>query len=221
LSCSGLDNLDSIKGILNIYRNSSLESLEGFNSLESINEYLTIYRNSYLTDISALENLVSVGSSFDISYNFRLPSLRGLDNIDANSISNIHISNNFEISTCEVQSVCDFLLNNLGSATIINNNPGCNSEEEVELACETLWVQDYEVEPEISVYPNPAREKIYITIKNDLIINAVKIYNQLGQLVYNQQGITTSIDISNLSEGIYVLELAENERIHRREIVIR
>jgi len=45
----------------------------------------------------------------DIHGNPVLPSLSGLDNIEENSISDLKIHNNSLLTTCEVQSICNYL----------------------------------------------------------------------------------------------------------------
>ncbi|MEZ4849180.1 MAG: hypothetical protein R3B93_11295 [Bacteroidia bacterium] len=39
------------------------------------------------------------------------------------------------LSTCEIQSICDYLGIPANIADILNNNTGCNTRPEVELAC--------------------------------------------------------------------------------------
>jgi hypothetical protein len=79
-----------------------------------------------------------------VSGNLNLTSLAGLKNIDPTTfnISNspfgsIFISNNPQLSTCAVQSICNALTISGISALIGNNATGCNSQAEVENACPT------------------------------------------------------------------------------------
>lgn len=58
-----------------------------------------------------------------------------------------------------------------------------------------------------TIYPNPATS--YITIAEDININTVEIYNLTGQLVLTQTNIEKEINISSLSEGIYMLKIAD------------
>ena len=75
-----------------------------------------------------------------------------------------------------------------------------------------------ENKPEINVYPNPVSDKInvqYFEEGNKQII--ANVYNALGQKVVTQSNITIegenniSIDVNNLSNGIYILELVGTE----------
>lgn len=64
----------------------------------------------------------------------------------------------------------------------------------------------------ISIFPNPAND--YINIKSEIDINLVEIYSLQGQKIisYKKQN---SIDVSNLSNGIYFLKVIDNSMRER------
>ena len=116
--------------------NPVLTSLTGLDNLTSIVGFrLTINENNSLTSLTELDNLTSIGGSLAIIENNSLASLTGLDNIDANSIIDLYIIGNSFLSTCDVQSICDYLVNPYGEIEINDNTPGCNTQQEVEEAC--------------------------------------------------------------------------------------
>ncbi len=105
--------------------------------------------------------MTAVGGPIEIYDNSALMSLTGIDNIEAGLISDyLLISYNSSLSTCEVQSICDYLASPNCSIGIYENVPGCNSVEEVEEAREALSVSKLNVESDISFYPNPANKSI-------------------------------------------------------------
>jgi len=55
----------------------------------------------------------------------------------------------------------------------------------------------------VSVYPNPAKNVVYIDGKNFV---KVEIYNMFGQLVDTQKGNIKSIDVSKYNTGVYMLK---------------
>jgi len=59
----------------------------------------------------------------------------------------------------------------------------------------------------LKVYPNPAVDVLYIDLETDVEPASVtyKLYNRLGQLVYNGTGHIQSIDLSSFPPGIYFL----------------
>jgi hypothetical protein len=79
-SLSGLENITSVGGGLDIYNNDALTTLSGLNNLTSLGGYLWIDSNASLTSLSGLENLTSLGGSLWIE-NTALTSLSGLNNI--------------------------------------------------------------------------------------------------------------------------------------------
>ena len=62
---------------------------------------------------------------------------------------------------------------------------------------------------EVTVYPNPAKEKIVI---EGTEIAEVQVYNAFGQLVKTVQG-KNEINVSDLADGIYVLHITDKEGV--------
>ena len=177
-------------------------------------------RGNNITNLRELNVITTIGGSLYIWHNDSLTSLTGLENIDAVSISNLYITNNPSLSTCEIQSVCDYLASPNGVIDIHDNATGCNSQAEVEEAC-TVWIPNINVESEFLIHPNPARKEIYISVKNEIIINKVNIYNQIGQKVLHKKRITNTIDVSKLRQGMYIIELVTSDLRIREKLIIR
>lgn len=58
----------------------------------------------------------------------------------------------------------------------------------------------------VTVYPNPTKSIINVTISDSSENEIIKIFNQLGQLVYTKEAsYENSIDLSSLSRGTYIL----------------
>ncbi|MCK4676995.1 MAG: T9SS type A sorting domain-containing protein, partial [Bacteroidales bacterium] len=221
---SGLDNVTSIGGALSIYYNDALTCLSGLENLTSIAGDLSIGHwyyggNLSLTSLTGLNNLTSIGGALGIYYNPALTSLTGLDNIDATSIDSLFIIDNSFLSTCEVQSVCDYLAAPNGTIEIYNNAPGCNSQEEVEEAC-AVSVKSLSPEDEISIFPNPANRQLTISSKDGATIEEVIIYNQIGQIVHQEKPVNDIIDISQLHTGMYLIEVVSGQRKIREKLMI-
>ena len=120
-----------------------------------------------------------------------------------------------------MQSICDYLANPNDTIIIFDNAVGCNTQQEVEEACESVDIYDNIQEIEISIYPNPAVDKLSITSKNGLKIETVNIYNQLGQKVLQINEIRENIDISTLGQGIYIIEITTSELNIRQKLIIK
>jgi hypothetical protein len=65
----------------------------------------------------------------------------------------------------------------------------------------------------LSIFPNPATDVIYISIKQNLYFNnPLKIFNQLGEMVYSSMlnDNLTSINVSNWANGLYFVQHNNN-----------
>ncbi len=204
----GLENLTTIGGNIEVYT-SSMTSLAGLDNLVSIGGGIQITYSHSLISLSALSNLTSMGGYLEIYDNEALSSLSGLDNIAAESITDILISKNPSLSTCEVKSVCDYLSSPNGNTDISDNASGCNSQLEVKNAC-GLSTEDMEQFNTLIVYPNPFSSVItieYILRQPEKV--SLTIYNYLGEIIdvvnENQLQGKQQIkwDADEFADGIY------------------
>ena len=221
-SLTGLDNLTAIGEDFLIEKNGNMISLTGLDNLTTIGGYLGIWHNHDLTSLTGLDNLTSIGGELGIVNNPVLTSLTGLDNIDATSIDMLNIYHNSSLSTCEVQSICDYLSNPSGWIDISDNAIGCNSIEEVEEACEDFSVEEQFTEDYLSLYPNPAKQEINISTDDGRNVDEVCIYTITGQQVLHTRPVNGTIDISGLQSSMYIVEVTiENTKLRQKHLVQR
>lgn len=248
-SISGLSNLTTVEGRINLWENN-LTDLTGLNSLETIGKGLAITNMASLTSLSGLDNLTSIGSGLQITMNFELESLSGLENlisvgessliirentkliditgienIEAGTIDLLQIKYNSVLAECDVQSVCDYLAAPNGTVDINDNAAGCASQTEVEEACGTS-VNEMFVANKVDTQPNPfySITNLTYTLKQPSTV-LLSIFNQLGQLVYQQseeqqQGEQQlQWDASKQTEGLYFYRLEVGDAIANGKIV--
>lgn len=184
---TGLGNLTTIGLDLIVAHNQSLSSLVGLENLTSIGGNLWLIENNSLTNITALHNLNSINSWLNIRSNNSLTSLDGLENIDSESIDALTIYSNVLLSFCEVQSICEYLVNANGIVEIHDNATGCNSQQEVEGACASS-INEYGIIYEITTTPNPFTSSTILSyeVKQPERVT-LSIYNHLGQLTYQEE----------------------------------
>ncbi|OAB79630.1 T9SS type A sorting domain-containing protein [Cochleicola gelatinilyticus] len=163
----GLEGVSSVRYKLEVKENDALEHLDGLVNVSSFGRDLIIKNNPSLLHVDGLINCVFLRRSLIIQDNEALQNLNGLANIqneilftaqylfDANpqlsdisglanfnftslnAESELSFQGNTSLSSCAVESVCDFLASDsLAEITIMNNAPGCNSEPEVILECD-------------------------------------------------------------------------------------
>lgn len=75
------------------------------------------------------------------------------------------------------------------------------------LGNDSLGVDDYTNE-RVSIYPNPVRDVINISLLDSDSIESAEIFSVTGQLVY--KGTGTQIDMSNLTRGVYTMKVITN-----------
>ena len=93
------------------------------------------------------------------------------------------------------------------TATYLNYKVGVN-------AC-TLNTGITEVEAaQISLYPNPVKDELTVSVPRNLDNGHLEIYNLIGSKVYSQPLTDTkAFDVSNLESGIYMARISEGSRV--------
>jgi hypothetical protein len=62
----------------------------------------------------------------------------------------------------------------------------------------------------IAVYPNPVTDMLFITSEG-INIEKKTIYSLQGKMVLSEKNVSKTIDVSNLSEGLYFIEISASE----------
>ncbi len=70
-----------------------------------------------------------------------------------------------------------------------------------------LNTQDFDFGNYFTLYPNPAKDFLNIQTKQDLSVNSVEIYNQLGQIVLAVTNAVNTVDVANLASGTYFVKV--------------
>ncbi|HXK91569.1 MAG TPA: T9SS type A sorting domain-containing protein [Bacteroidales bacterium] len=82
-------------------------------------------------------------------------------------------------------------------------------------------------ENNIQIFPNPTNSILTITFPHQYVndFNLIEIYNTLGELVYSQKIHSLqnqiTINLSDLSEGIYFLEILQQNKLFQNKIIIK
>jgi hypothetical protein len=78
---------------------------------------------------------------------------------------------------------------------------------------------DYET-PRMKIYPNPAGKTLSILLDHQLNTEYYRIYDQMGKIVKTGDFTINQINVSELSSGIYILELGSGKEILRERFII-
>lgn len=71
----------------------------------------------------------------------------------------------------------------------------------------------------IGLYPNPAKQTVNIDCSQDITIDKVLFYDQLGRLCLTSIYTDKEIDISMLPEGIYLVEIVTYSNIFSKKLI--
>ena len=140
---ASLGNVVGFASNIGIVGNPSLTSLVGLEGYTDLGIDLEIFNNDALLSLDGLQGLNNQNSQansvfYVVSNNELLSDISALESIDIDSLLDIEINDNPNLSVCANLSICEYLLNG-GSAIIQNNAPGCNSTVEVLASCNAAF----------------------------------------------------------------------------------
>jgi hypothetical protein len=218
---------------LDVSNNPSLAILFcGLNQLTS----LDVSNNSALTELYLYENQLT---SLDVSNN---PSLAFLF-CDGNQLTSLDVSNNpsLVVLVCSQNQLTSLDVRNEANTLIIeffafdNPNLTCiyvdNAEYstqnwtdidpnstfvENEAECEALAVADNPLDADLILYPSPTDN--YLFIQGTAGQFSATVYNMLGKQVLNTQN-TDKIDVSGLSDGVYIIKISDGVNETQRKFI--
>ena len=82
-----------------------------------------------------------------------------------------------------------------------------------------LGLSQNALDQKLILYPNPVTNELNIAVSNSGVIENVTIYNLMGQLIKSIQSDVRSIDMSDLSNGNYLIKVQTNQGIINRKII--
>lgn len=218
---TGLNTLGSIGTFFRVVNNAAILNLNGFDSLISVGTYFHVENNTAMTTLNGIETLITIGTNIEIEGGMpSLTDISGISNIDYTTITGLFINNNTSLAVCEEFNICTYL-DNGGAASISGNAVGCDTVAEVNTACiPVLDVNEYLIESKFLIYPNPVKDVLNIEfVKGDNEIESVLIYSTLGKLVREYEVVDNSINVKNLSSGIYLLKVVTENKILTEKLV--
>ena len=198
LDCSGNGLTD-----LDLSKNTMLTRLNF-----SANRFMTVdlSKNTALTDLYfALTKL----KKLDLSKNTKLIKLGALHNSSLTSL-NLKNGNNTILTDFSLfrNAVSCIQVDNAQWST--DNWTKKDSHSYFSESCSSLSNEDFQL-TSISVSPNPITSILYIENTSNIKIERVKIFNLLGQLIYNKENKNNQVNLSYLSKDFYILKLIDFE----------
>ena len=89
--------------------------------------------------------------------------------------------------------------------------------------CYGLVGEDEIATEDLQIYPNPASDFIRISIPENIDMAGLKIFNSLGQVVFEGliQSENAIIDVSKLGQGMYFVLIKSENNIKKEKLIIR
>lgn len=233
-SVSGLNNLNVIGGSLDLNFLPVFTTINAFNGLDTIHASFFMYQTPMLAQLSGFPELEVIGSSMWITGNslttisgfgqltsigtLQLAGCPMLNNIaafdHAIALEHLVLEDNPALSYCHVQAVCDHLSPDPPIvADIVNNATGCNSAAEVLSFCDFTTGIGSDSFGTAALYPNPSQDRLYV--QSAFPIELIRIIGINGKAIEMGSPATQWIDVSNLAEGAYILELYHSDHQKR------
>lgn len=135
------------------------------------------------------------------------------------------ISNtNWTLSNATFSNVTLYVpVNGYGTLTARGINNCGYTETSLELYC-NVGIEDYETQATVTLYPNPVHQSLYINIENAPEVNAVRLYDEAGRLVYQTRCDNTHLEINctQFANGHYTVQFLDEKgrKVESRKIVV-
>jgi len=81
----------------------------------------------------------------------------------------------------------------------------------------TMSVTDNTIDT-FGVYPNPAHDMVYVP--NELSNSSVEIFNINGQLVHSDTKLSSTMNVSHLSRGMYIMKFNRGNKEYAQKLVV-
>ncbi|CAH8283788.1 putative secreted protein (Por secretion system target) [Mariniflexile fucanivorans] len=85
----------------------------------------------------------------------------------------------------------------------------------------TLDIIDHLIEMDVLLYPNPASHIVNIKPNNQTNITSIELYNVSGQKMPINLSYGNTIDVSNLSDGMYLLNIFSETGAITKKLIIK
>lgn len=133
------------------------------------------------------------------------------NNIDTNLFSSLYLSTSKQFNGTGQNHV-----GQLGNGT--TNNSSIFGQ----IACPSeivLSESQFDSPKALSIYPNPVKNTLNISLQENLEIQKVVIYDVTGKQVKYQEGNTDSINVEDLKSGFYLLEVTINDKSEVKKFI--
>ena len=84
---------------------------------------------------------------------------------------------------------------------------------------QNLGIAEFDKSDNITISPNPTSDLITIINKNSTPINSITITDINGRNIFETRTANTTLDVSSLSKGVYLVQLSSSEGITTKKLI--
>ncbi len=178
------------------------------------NFFTKTYTGAYNQVFNGYRDLFIFGLSPNLGQNFWSTKLGGNYSEDNASVAIDNLDRMFISS--QAYSSTLFPWDNDGGIPYFDNTLGGNSDLSITRLKLDLFnlVSVREIEgytnSSFLIFPNPTNETINVKVDENILIKKMEVINQLGQVVI-EKILTTSVNVSQLADGIYIVKLTTDK----------
>ena len=209
--------------------NTGLTSVTIPNSVTSIGE-IAFYNCSVLTSVTIGNSVTTIGTSA-FSYCTGLTSVTIPNSVTTIGNDAFYVCSGLTTVNCYAQTPPTlgeyvFLEVNQSECTLNVNDATAVADYEAEAVWtdfnpinDATLATDSFIKNNFSMYPNPSNGMVNISLENNLQLEKVTFYNQLGQVV--KTASTNVITTSELAKGAYFVEVLTNQGKATKQLIVQ
>ena len=153
------------------------------------------------------------GGMYTLLFNNTLISGLNLKNGDNINLTRMWAQDNPNLTCIQVDDV-DF-----ANSQICESSSGwCKDETTVYSEDCNLGIEDV-LQKQISIYPNPAKDVLYLYNESISEISTIKVYDILGEQVLQKNNPINQIDMSNLATGLLFVQIETDKGLVIKKII--
>jgi len=184
------------------------------NGTDTVDVNLEVFETNYINFLSYNYEFVGNQINLKVCYEFSpvsvAPLLSNTFNIPIINPNNYTL--NIEIYRTDLLTTCDYT-DLTDTATLPFTTPLTDTVY--------LGVAEFEeVTNQIIVFPNPVKGVLNIKVSGSLDIKNIEIYNMLGNQIKSYSNNFESLDVSELSNGLYFLKFGTNKGMITKKILV-
>ena len=228
-NCNLIEHINCSNNNLSNIDLSSNPNIIFFSCKENILSNLDITNCTLIEELYCYINLLT---TLDLQYNLDLRTLligcEGSSNpyLVSNLIESMDISNNEELEIIDLSKLpylTDVCVWELPFPTDSVSYLYTDYSPNINFTTDCISNVEETILKNINIYPNPAKDKVQITVNNEQLENIIEITDINGkilkQITMNHEQFT--IDLKDFDRGVYIIKISNNKSSVSQKIILK